>query len=168
LAKVIDQIKLCPSYQLMTDYSFANLKSSIFYIFLSLLITPLIFWTKVSSSISGLLAENILFLVYLLFFSVAVLKALNYRWSIDEREYIRSLQIKEVLFEEEEKLNRKLSKKVESLAPFSSLDQSRPRGSSVNEDHDGEKKLTKTKDFRVRIDYEETSLFKEIVFRLID
>lgn len=72
----------------------------------------MIFWTKLSSGASSLLAENFLILFYLLFFVAAVLKGLNYRWSIDERDYVRTLQIKEVLYEEEIKLNRLLQKKT--------------------------------------------------------
>ena len=108
-----------------------------------------------------------MFFAYLLFFAAAVLKGLNYRWSVDEQDYVRTLQIKEVLFEEEINLNRKLSKRDHPINhPGSSIENPESRlgkeNSAIAEDG------LNSKNIRVRIDYEETSPYKEVIFRLID
>ena len=156
----------------MTEEAFASLKSSIFYIFLSLLVTPLIFWTKVSQSEArSLLAENTLFLVYLLFFVAAVIKGYSYRSMSDEREYIRTLQIKEVLYEEEIKLNRKVAKMAkERKTPVSNFhpDESEEVERRLEKKEQDAKAEVDLGNICIRLDYQETSPWKEVVFNIID
>ena len=155
--KVVDNLRRCPHWDLITDQAYANLKSSLFYLVLDLLICPLVFWAKFSKNRGNFLTyENFFFLFWLIFFIVACKKAFNYRSILNEHEYLRALEFREVMYEEEIKFNRKFSQMESQDFAKRDEDGNLPDGQLPIE----------PKNVLIKIDYMEKSIFKEVIIKI--
>lgn len=149
---------MCPHYNIMTDESYAHLKSSIFYLFMMMMICPLVFWAKFSERRNRFLTyENFFFLFWLIFFIVATTKAFNYRSILTKREYLRNLEFRELLYEEEMKLNKKFAHR-----------RAGDQYAKIDDDDSHQNHTILPQNVLIKLDYREKSLFKEVVIRIQD
>lgn len=155
---MVDHLSACPHYNIMTDEAYANLKSSLFYLALNMVVCLFVFYVKFLKDRGNFLTyENFFFLFYLIFFIVACTKAFNYRSILNEREYLRNLEFREVLYEEELKMNRKFQNLSDDSDDYAKRDE--------DDTTPADNKIL-PKNAHISFDYLEKSLFKEIIIKI--